>query len=355
MSTVDLIFLVLGIFYVADAVMLVPPAAVVFYKHRGSYRPVAASENSYGFGGRRLLLSGLLPWVRQVVTEIPGFRWLDGQLGVGPGYLLPPSVPPAPTAKVEAVQVRAKAEAVEVGGAELVLASRRSAQWTADIFRKLSGATDPGRLIDDTLHHSFDLSEAKRRFLHYRLEGGPVLLVSLLMLLFVFGVAPAVYYLELPVLFLDLVAVYLVLLLLTQWVYWHAHRSVFPEDLRQRLKTVLGMIVSPAEAMTAERVFGREVMTGLHPLAVARVACDRREFADLASRFVRALGSEGNEVERSRVYAFLREEGLEPNALKTPPTRDPNSRAYCPRCLQQFVLDEGDCPSCGPVPLTPFE
>jgi hypothetical protein len=53
--------------------------------------------------------------------------------------------------------------------------------------------------------------------------------------------------------------------------------------------------------------------------------------------------------------AFIRDAGLNPDELLKPPLRESiNSSAYCPLCLSQFLIDEGECPDCTDVQLEKY-
>jgi hypothetical protein len=60
-------------------------------------------------------------------------------------------------------------------------------------------------------------------------------------------------------------------------------------------------------------------------------------------------------VMRRVLQAFLSKNGMPPEELLSPPQRESeNCQTYCPLCLAQFVLVEGECSDCGDVHLKKF-
>ena len=58
---------------------------------------------------------------------------------------------------------------------------------------------------------------------------------------------------------------------------------------------------------------------------------------------------------RRALESFLAKNGMPQEELLRPPLRESgNCRTYCPLCLAQFVLAEGECPDCGEVQLKTF-
>lgn len=285
MTTIDLIFVVLGAYYLFEIVFLVPSNAIVFRKDWGrGYRAYAASDSTQNLVGRIVVVSGWLPTSSAFLSDL------------GPGYLLPPADPPSSAGSIA--------------------------------------------------ERSFDLEEVRLRLRIHRTETGPIRFASSLLFLFVFGLLPMVHYVGAPVGVSELLAIYLGLMTSIGWMYWFAHRAIHPEKRGQRIGHVLGMWLSPASAMMFERALARGALFGLHPLAIARILCEVKVFEELAGRFLRAVSTSETAVERGRILHFLEKEGFDPARLVRTPERQPASESYCPRCHEQFSAARDDCPRC---------
>jgi len=117
----------------------------------------------------------------------------------------------------------------------------------------------------------------------------------------------------------------------------------------------------------------RGLLENFHPLAVARVFCDKEQFRTFARAALNEIrypgwplcpsnepGAADTEREwglrvQGAVEKLLKQAGIEPDELiQAPALADENCQAYCPRCHAQFTTATGACDDCGGMPLIPF-
>jgi hypothetical protein len=146
----------------------------------------------------------------------------------------------------------------------------------------------------------------------------------------------------------------------TGWGFLRAHKNIYPSHPEGRWQHALTFALSPLSAIRANDVLLRDLFCQFHPLAVARIIMSEKEFQSEAERELResrygrtrARSGEGGQL---ALDGFIRQAGLEPDELLKPPLRQSlNSCTYCPLCLSQFVIDEGECPDCIGVQLQKY-
>ena len=154
--------------------------------------------------------------------------------------------------------------------------------------------------------------------------------------------------------------------------FFFAHRRLYPEEGWDRGFHLALMVLSPLAVIRAGDALSAPLMSGLHPLAVARVLCPEQELRVMARRSLLDLRSPmeptspvdapgARETEswyREQLLAALEgmlyEAGLDPEDLTEPPDPDGESQSYCPRCQAQYVIPEGTCKDCGGLDLVRF-
>lgn len=238
--------------------------------------------------------------------------------------------------------------------------SRVFANILAGLLQRVSRAAERER--DRVLGHEyekmFDVSRAASRVAEYKVNAGFLRTITVVVFVFFFGIAP----LEIRLLGLGrswpfLVAYLVTGLVCTSWAFFQAHRVIYPGQKEERWQHALTFTLSPFSAMRANDVLLRDLLCGFHPLAVAHVLLSEEEFRIQAERELRGLKYRGgaarpNEGMQAALEAFIYSVGLSvDDLLKPPPRQSPRSRAYCPLCLSQFVVGEGECPDCTGVTL----
>ncbi|HEY6442629.1 MAG TPA: hypothetical protein VIY66_04745 [Candidatus Acidoferrales bacterium] len=159
---------------------------------------------------------------------------------------------------------------------------------------------------------------------------------------------------------------------LTAWDYYRTNQELFPASSASEWRAIASILLSPPTAMHATKYLARDFGRDYHPLALAAARCRREDVRSLASRVLRDLRFPRETSEptdrlatdctnwfahqlENAVSSLLREAGQEPEELIAPPLRESGlARSYCPRCLCQFVISEGQCTDCGGIPLCSF-
>ena len=167
---------------------------------------------------------------------------------------------------------------------------------------------------------------------------------------------------------------YLVLnLSLIAWDFRRTDRDLYRDFSEGRAGQTLTILISPPVALHATKYLTRDIGFSFHPLALAAAGSSDEDFRSLASRVLRdlmfatetSLGADNRATECAEwfgeralkiVSALIREKGFSPEDLVSAPRRESESaRSFCPRCLSQFVITDGNCADCGGIPLTPFD
>jgi len=129
-----------------------------------------------------------------------------------------------------------------------------------------------------------------------------------------------------------------------------------------RWQQVMVLALSPFSAIRANDVLLRDLFCAFHPLAVAWVLLSKEDVRVQAERTLRQSlfrtdkdAASSDAAMRRALESFLAKNGMPQEELLRPPLRESgNCRTYCPLCLAQFVLAEGECPDCGEVQLKTF-
>lgn len=150
-----------------------------------------------------------------------------------------------------------------------------------------------------------------------------------------------------------------------------AHRRLFPENRKERRKLVWLKGISPLSAIRANDALAKHCLVGFHPLVATAVVGSAKDVEELASLTLRDLlypihppcPSDDPRIIateswfRSRCLSVLddlvKKLGLDPAKLVSPPhPPDPDAKTYCPRCLEQYIFEEGGCDRCGGLKLS---
>ena len=148
-------------------------------------------------------------------------------------------------------------------------------------------------------------------------------------------------------------------------------QGTFRREVFARFRHVGMLFLSPASAMRSPESLLRHGLAAFHPLAIAAALCTRPRCAALAGPMLLALehpkpGELPGEPEacridawfrkklRKRLDALLRRLEIDPMELLRPAPPLGDSRSYCPRCRNQYVLAAGTCPDCGGLPLVAY-
>jgi hypothetical protein len=146
-----------------------------------------------------------------------------------------------------------------------------------------------------------------------------------------------------------------VLALLIVGDYRAAHAELHPDGPRAPLSVLMTIGLSPASAMRAPDVLLRKLLVTHHPLVVASVLLPTADYEGVASAWMRERRrleslAPDDAVLRSGdvIEAFIVATVEDVGRLAGPPApRDPGAVSYCPSCLDEFVLADGQCSDCG--------
>lgn len=145
--------------------------------------------------------------------------------------------------------------------------------------------------------------------------------------------------------------------------FWRAHRRFHPLALGERVQHLVNILVFPPAGVFAADFVAGSLFEGVHPLCGALAVMD----ADVAASHAGALWRQWQHPvagqtaipsppEQAACAEVLEACGVPVAGLDQPPRREgAASRAYCPRCLAQFTVTEGDCPDCPGVARRPFD
>lgn len=413
-SDFEIILAVLAVFYTAEAVCWIAHQAVCFVAARGGFRarrPLGLlSTEQKGW-----LLAAPAPWSLALVCEpwpvavspagICGFDAVappeehaagDGETGDGAANNAAANngEGSAPAAGESAAGSLAKERRWFVPWrAELSIVRENRQVWVegkrladfpsaphakafAASLRRVAGLKENRRErgIEQELAALTDTAAIARQVTLLTQTAAPLQIAGGMLFLYVFGVAPAAYYLTLlePAHHLwAFLAGPLGVWLAVIVSYFIAHRRLYPGDAGGRWKHCATLLFFPASALHGPYSLSRNLLAAHHPLAVAAVLCNRQTLAELARPWfldfhyplAERTGerSPALEVEdwyrqrlQGRLAELLRLAGVEPGDLLQPPVPYPDAQAYCPRCQAQFVVNEGTCQSCAGIALLPF-
>lgn len=170
-----------------------------------------------------------------------------------------------------------------------------------------------------------------------------------------------------------LVAIHIIQLVVVAKLFAKLHRFYYPHMVVERWSRLLSMILVPPSLIRCLDHITTRLISKHHPLAIASVLCDQVAFVRFARYLVLDLQhplrpicptQSHEEVETEKFYReILLEEIIEflnqycylIKDIVGPPSIDgEGSMSYCPRCCRQFVLPQGNCYTCGGIPLQSF-
>ena len=255
-------------------------------------------------------------------------------------------------------------------------ASPEQAERLAAMLKEVAaaGETDRGRIIGAHLDRWTDNVAAAERFAELKKLSAPLRTSGLVLFVLAFIVGPALYYSPRPPSW-PVVAIYFAMSfaiwMFTVWDYAACRKKLLGEKFSARFRHSGMLLLSPASAMRSAELLLRSGLAAFHPLAAAAALCTKDRCAALARPMLLALehpqpGEVPGDPAARRVDAWFRKKLLkrltgllrrveiDPAQLLRPAERLSDSRSYCPRCHNQFVLAEGTCPDCGGLALVAY-
>jgi hypothetical protein len=254
--------------------------------------------------------------------------------------------------------------------------SAQYARRFGDFLRSLLPLSLPDRenSIEAAVSSAMDTEEISKSVKDYLSRTAPLRFMGNLLFLYIFFLAPPALLLStLGRSWLTFAMGLLTALAMTLVEYYKVHKSLYPQDLKDRWSHLAMMVLSPPIAIRARDLLSRSLLDAFHPLAAAHVLLPKEAFFDFARRVTLDLRfpiapacpteeigpQETERWFRNRMWAaaekLLRQADVSPEDLLKPPVlTGEDSRSYCPRCRCQFSVTAGACTDCGGLPLKPL-
>ena len=371
MTEVQLLFLVLAAVYLLQCIGWAPLESEVLrigWRFRASLLPRGLGMR---FGQHKLFfLNPFLPLSGAIVCEF--FPSVVTSKEGTPAQSNPPKPDEVTGRRTIRLSDQAKQQ-VQSAGKEVRSAGRllftahseACATFLATVFdhvRKRS-APDHDRAFEREFEKMFDTKKIALRLEEFRAHTVFLRSACVLLFVFLFLLAPVLIRLRgLERIWPVLLAYLIWSLAWIGWSFLRAHRALYPEQKEGRWQQVMVLALSPFAAIRAGDTLLRDLFCAFHPVAVGYVLLSKKESRVLAERNLRQSlfrmdwHITSSDAPMLRVLqAFLMKIGMPPEALLNAPQRESeNCQTYCPLCLAQFVLTEGECPDCGEVTLKKF-
>lgn len=265
----------------------------------------------------------------------------------------------------EKQQIHSAGKEVRAAGQVLFLAhSEAYATFLAGVLDRVrkKSSQERDRAFQREFEKMFDTEKVALRLEEYKTHAGFLRTTCVLLFVFLFLMAPVLIRLRgLERIWPVLLAYLIWSLAWIGWSFLRAHRALYSEHKEGRWQQMMVLALSPFSAIRANDVLLRDLFSAFHPLAVACVLLPKEDARVQAERTLRQslfrtdTGASSDAAMRRALETFLAKNGMPPEELLRPPHRESeNCRTYCPLCLAQFVLAEGECPDCGEVQLKTF-
>jgi hypothetical protein len=147
------------------------------------------------------------------------------------------------------------------------------------------------------------------------------------------------------------------------------HRRLHPADGGTRFELAFRMSLCPPMAIRAVDGITRHGLTLFHPAAAAVALCPAPVAAPFAAGIVRDLRypapiplegpvaqieSSFRALLRERIQAMMRKNAIGEQNVPAPDHVSPESRTFCPRCLNVYAIESGACHDCFDTKLDPL-
>lgn len=246
----------------------------------------------------------------------------------------------------------------------------KQAKALADLITEVSAAKSSRReaVLRTWLAKQFDAKQATNVWREAEDALGPIRWLCLLSFVFMFLATPVVVTIfGLERLIIPVAAAMVLLAAQIAFMFYRAHRKLFPREAQERIENVVKMILCPPVSLRAADVLTKNVLAEFSPLVVADVLTGAAE-----PRFVRGfvldlqhpLQHEITDENAVETVSWMNAEQLRLcreyvkraslESLFGPTEPEVDSVSFCPRCSVQFVVDSGECPDCPGVPLVVF-
>ena len=266
----------------------------------------------------------------------------------------------------EKQQVHSEDKEVRSAGQVLFVAhSEAYAAFLAGVLGRVrkKSPQERDRAFEREFEKMFDTKKVAERLDEYKSHAAFLRTTCVLLFVFLFLMAPVLIRLRgLERIWPVLLAYLIWSLAWVGWSFLRAHRALYPERKEGRWQQVMVLVLSPFSAIRANDVLLRDLFCAFHPLAVSCVLLSKEDARAQAERNLRQSlfrtdrdAASSDAAMGRALESFLAKNGIPREELLRPPRRESqNCQTYCPLCLAQFVLAEGECPDCGDVQLKRF-
>ncbi len=379
MSDLEVIYVILVLFYLWECLVWLPRGQVLFWKSWfGGWR---AGHPSPLVGNLRggVVVAPLLPpsAACHLASQAPWSLAPQGLLAfvaasVNPGWRPPQTGRFVPFAELQ--EVVWSPPRLRLNGQTWMKAKagHLARPWQA-LLARLRAAAAPARkgLIEEFLAGTLAWEKARDAWREFEEKTGRLRWAGHWLFAYCYGVMPGVvWYFGFTLVWKWVLLALLASTLAPALMFRKLHRHFYPLEDEERFSLFAVMLLSPANAIRARDSLARPLLVRFHPLAVARALLDEEAFQAFAMAYHRELchpawplpsGAAGEmeagarEAWTSLVEAFLVRNGVDRASLNRPPARaDATCQAYCPRCLAQYTQAGTGCPDCGGLPQVAF-
>lgn len=255
-------------------------------------------------------------------------------------------------------------------------ATPKQAKALASIIGKVSEAKPAKReaLLRSWLTKQFDARAATRYWREAENYISVIRWACSLFFVFMFAGLPILANLfGLEKLIIPLAVGILALALQIGFLFYRAHRKLFPAESQERLESMVKMILCPPVSLRAADVLTRNLLAKFSPIVVANVLAGsglsgQRFVRDFVLDLQHPLKHEVSDEKAAETITWMnaaqlkaclehveRDGQVTVASLLKAAQREGDSVSYCPRCGVQFVSGAGDeCPDCPGVGLVMF-
>ncbi len=151
--------------------------------------------------------------------------------------------------------------------------------------------------------------------------------------------------------------------------FYRLHKLWYPSDREDRVNTLIKMILCPPSAVSANDKLTLKLVSFYDPLCLGLYFLSKEYFSNFAQRLILDLKypiklelsddislaiNLWHRKNLNEIYNIFLEENFKDTIKFIPNRLDNENKTYCPRCLCQFNLENGECPDCIGIKLVAF-
>jgi hypothetical protein len=370
LSDTELILLVIAVIYLWECLLWLPAEAVAFTSAFGSLKLALHPTFLRRIDSHAAILS-IFPWSRSIVASqwpVPVSR--DG-LCLLTGSKAGTFIPFGELKTVEADQryLRINRTRTRCASVEVVLHFTN----LLTTLRELP-IDERDAALDEAVQSSCSPAGVVSRIEQVDRSVSALRLASLLLFIWVFIHGPILYYTteSQTGTLTRYLAVFGLFWLVGVALFAIAQRRLLNSPTTEQFSRMATLCVSPAGVMRAANIITSDAFSQFTPAAVAAAVMPATAFRSFISQRLRQLThpsasdfpdaspefksarSSFNARQLTALSVMLKEQGIDIDELLCAPAPDFDARTWCPRCLNQYTLESGDCPECLDVPLQKF-